>query len=335
MHDEYDEEMLDQISESVDLVEYASQQLELEKRGDDYYAHCPKHIDKTASLCFTRSTNKFFCFSCGRGGSIINYLQKYEGLTFDDAVSKAARLANMDLNCMCKSKTILFLKKLKKNGGEKTPCKHPILDYSEFAKYKKEPINEWLDEGIEQSVMDLFDIRIDSFGNRIVYPVYDEYGNLINIKGRTRYLDYKKMGIPKYLNYKKVICMDYFQGLNITIPYIKEKNEVIIFESIKSVMKAYGWGYRNCVSAEKHSLTDEQIEKLIKMRVNVVFAYDSDIDYMDRDVLKDISKLKMLTNVYVVKDRSGVLGGIDGKNAPVDLGKSIWEKLYQEKRLII
>lgn len=53
----------------------------------------------------------------------------------------------------------------------------------------------------------------------------------------------------------------------------------IIFESVKSVMKAYGWGYKNCVSAEKHTLTPEQIDLLIKLRVNVVLAYDSDVNY--------------------------------------------------------
>lgn len=331
---DYDDEMIERISESVDLVEYVSHDLELERKGDEYFAHCPKHTDNTASLSFTPATNKFYCFSCGRGGGIINYLRLYEGLSLDDAVNKAARLANMDLKCMCKSKTILFLKKMKRQKQEKQKFVHPILDYSEYAFYKKEPVQEWLDEGIQQDVLDLFDVRIDSFGNRIVYPVYDIDGNLINVKGRTRYLNYKSMGIPKYINYKPVGCMDYFQGLNVTLSDVKSKGEIIIFESIKSVMKAYGWGYTNCASAEKHTLTEEQIKLLLSLKVNVVFAYDSDISYRDRDVLDSVNRLKALTNVYVIEDRRGLLGGKDAKNAPVDLGKAIWEKLYNEKRRI-
>ena len=53
-------------------------------------------------------------------------------------------------------------------------------------------------------------------------------------------------------------------------------------------MKAYGWGFKNCVSAEKHTLTDEQIKLLVKLRVNVVFAYDSDVDYRKGATRDDI-----------------------------------------------
>ena len=89
---DYDDEMLQQINESVNLVEYASNSLELEKRGNDYFAHCPKHEDKTPSLSFSPETNSFYCFSCGRKGCIIGYLIEYEDLCFKDAVEKAATL---------------------------------------------------------------------------------------------------------------------------------------------------------------------------------------------------------------------------------------------------
>ena len=43
---------------------------------------------------------------------------------------------------------------------------------------------------------------------------YDVDGNLINIKGRTRYPNYKQLRLSKYMNYFKVGCMDYFQGFS-------------------------------------------------------------------------------------------------------------------------
>lgn len=332
----YDTEMLQQINENADLIGYVSQTLELEKRGKDYFAHCPKHIDETPSLSFTPEKNSYYCFSCGRSGGIIGYLMDYEDLSFGDAVAKAARLAQVDLSKMCHSDTIAFLKKLKSLCFKpKEQYKHEILDIKEYAKYKHEPIKEWLDEGISQEVMDLFGVRSDTYQNRIIYPVYDIDGNLINIKGRTRYANYKALKIPKYINYFSVGVMDYFQGLNITLPYIKESNEVIVFESVKSVMLAYGWGYKNCVSAEKHTLTKEQVDLLVKLKVNVVFAYDTDVDYKDNDVRKSIDKLRRLTNVYIIKDSNNLLGGKKSKNAPVDLGRSIWEELYENKKKVV
>jgi DNA primase len=182
--------------------------------------------------------------------------------------------------------------------------------------------------------MDLFGVMVDIRQNRIVYPVCDINGNLINIKGRTRYLDWKKLKIPKYINYFKVGVMDYFQGLNITLPYVEQKKEIIIFESIKSVMKAYGWGYKNCASAEKHTLTDEQVSLLVSLGVDIVLAYDSDVSYQNGDVRKSIDKLRRITNTYIIDDKR-LLGGADAKNAPVDLGKEIWEQLYQSRKKVV
>lgn len=327
----YDDEMLQEINASVDLLEYVSQSIEMEKRGRDYFGHCPLHVDNTPSFSITPSKNSYYCFSCGRSGGIIGYLMDYEHLRFDDAVDKAAKLGNMDLSKMCRSQTMTFLKKTKNLMREKEQVVHEVLSANELSKYSHEDVTEWIDEGILQEVMDLFEVRINDRDNRIVYPVYDINGNLINIKGRTRYKNYKELRIPKYINYYPIGTMDYFQGLNITLPFIKDQNEMIIFESVKSVMKAYGWGYKNCASAEKHTITDEQLKLLVRLRVNIVFAFDSDISYSDKDIKKTIDVLKRITNVYVIYDRKGLLGGKDAKNAPVDLSREIWEQLYFNK----
>lgn len=327
----YDDEMLQEINASVDLLEYVSQSIEMEKRGRDYFGHCPLHIDNTPSFSITPSKNSYYCFSCGRSGGIIGYLMDYEHLRFDDAVDKAAKLGNMDLSKMCRSQTMTFLKKTKNLMREKEQVVHEVLNANELNKYSHEDVTEWIDEGILQEVMDLFEVRINDRDNRIVYPVYDINGNLINIKGRTRYKNYKELRIPKYINYYPIGTMDYFQGLNVTLPFIKDQNEMIIFESVKSVMKAYGWGYKNCASAEKHTITDEQLKLLVRLRVNIVFAFDSDISYSDKDIKKTIDVLKRITNVYVIYDRKGLLGGKDAKNAPVDLSREIWEQLYFNK----
>lgn len=330
----YDDDMLQEINASVNLVEYASRTMELEKKGKDYFTRCPLHIDKTPSLSFNEEANSYYCFSCGKAGGMIGFLMDYEGMEFKDAVEKAARLADIDISKMCHSDTITFLKKVKKLFQKKQTVEHRVLNETELDKYDKEIAEEWISEGIRQDVMDLFGVRVDKKNNRIVYPVRDEKGQLINIKARTRIKEYKLLHIPKYINYYTIGVMDYFQSLDITKPYILEKGEVIIFESVKSVMKAYGWGYKNCVSAEKHTLTDEQLNILAKLKVDVVFAYDSDISYYSDEVWRNIKKLKNITNVYVIDDKEKLLGGKDAKNAPVDLTKEIWEELYSNKRKI-
>lgn len=334
---EYDNELINKISQSVDLLSYVERNFILQKKGNYYFTNCPFHIDKTPSLEFSPEHNSFHCFSCGKSGRIIKYLMLFENLNFDEAINKASKLAKIDLTNEPKSKTILFLRNWRNNKNKvmNNEIIRPILNYADFAVFKKEPVPEWLEEGISEEAMDFFDIRIDEKANRIVYPVFDGHNNFINVKGRTRYKNYKDLKLPKYINYKKIGQMDYLQCLEKTLPYIREKKEVIIFEGIKSVMKAYDYGFKNCVSAEKHSLTADQIILLIKLKVNIVFAYDSDVSYSSKQLIHDLSMLKHITNVFIIQDTENLLGGKTAKNAPVDLGKEVWLKLYNQKKKVV
>lgn len=331
---EYSDEVIEYINESVDLLEYASNGFDFEKRGKDYFTNCPLHSDVTPSLCITPSKNMFYCYSCGVGGSVIGWFMYIEHLSWEMAVKKGIELSNMDLSTMCYSPTVKLLKKIRKLRTKCVSTEHTILNNVEYEKYQKLPISEWLDEGIRQKEIDMFDIRIDEKSNRIVYPVRDLQGRLINIKGRTRFEDYKAMHLMKYINYFPVGTMDYLQGLDVTLPYVKENNEIILFESIKSVMKCFGWGYKNCASVEKHSVTDEQIRLLIRLKVNIVFAYDSDVSYRTKDIIESLTKLKRFTNVFIIEDKDRLLGGVEAKNSPADLGMQTFEKLYKKKRRV-
>lgn len=332
---EYDEDFILQINNNVNLLEYIQPRIQLKKRGKYYFGSCPLHVDKTPSFSVTPVQNRFYCFSCGKGGGIIQFLIHYEGWSYGEAVQKASNLAHMDLNKMCKSKTVNFLRQTKKIKTVSPPEPHLVLSTDEIEKYRKGEVTEWINEGISQKEIDIFNVRLDDRSNRIVYPVYDINSNLINIKGRTRNPNYEELHIPKYINYFKVGTQDYFQGLNITLPYILEKNEIIIFESIKSIMKLMKFGVNNSVSAETHYLTDEQIKLLIGLRVNIVLAYDSDVSYNHNKVQKNISKLKRFLNVFIIRDPQGLLGGAKAKNSPIDCGYDIWKQLYSNKSKII
>lgn len=329
--------MIQEISDNVNLVEYIGDSMDLKKKGKDYFGNCPLHVDKTPSFSINPEKNSFYCFSCGRGGGIIQYLAEYEHMSFDEAIEKASKLASIDLSTMCQSQTVKLNKKIRREKNNvKKKQEHVILDKSEYEKFRIGKVDEWLEEGIRQEEIDLFEIRLDDRSNRIVYPVYDIEGNLINIKGRTRFSNYKKLGICKYINYYPVGVVDYFQGLNITGQYIKKSREIKIFESLKSVMKLFGNEIKDSASAEKHVLSLEQITWIIKSDIeNVVFCYDSDVTYKEKAVQKDINTLKRFVNVYLIKDKDNLLGGIEGKNSPIDLGIDVWNRLYSQKQKVL
>lgn len=329
----YDEDMIQAISDNVDLLEYIENSIELHRRGKDYFGNCPLHKDLTPSFSVTPDKNSFYCFSCGLGGGIVQFISSYENMSFDKAIEKASRLANIDLKSMCQSQTVKHNKELRKrNSSDLKKIERRILNKSEYDKYRIGSVDEWLEEGIREEEILLYEIRLDDRSNRIVYPVYDIKGNLINIKGRTRFKDYSKMGISKYINYSPVGVVDYLQGWNVAENHIKEKDEMIIFEGIKSSMKLWGYGIKNSVSAEKHDLTPEQIKIIISSGVsNVVLAYDSDVTYKEKSVQKNINILKRFVNLYLIQNKDGVLGEKTDKNSPIDLGIDKWDFLYCHK----
>ena len=313
------------------MLEYASKTVDFKQKGKNFIAHCPKHIDKTPSLTINVEDNYFFCFSCKHGGNLLEWLIYMEGLKFPQAVEKVSKLSGIAMHEYKISETVAFYKQLAKlQEQKKPPIVRPVLDKATLAKYELSPPQEWVDEGIDPEIMKRYDIRLDKHYNRIIYPVYDKYFNLIGIKGRTRYENYKDLGIQKYQNYNSIGTTDFFCGMKNNIDNITRKNEVIIFEGIKSGMKAEAWGYDNWVACETSCLNKEQVKILIELGVKeVVIAFDSDVEL--KQIRERIRLLRRFTNVYCVIDKKRLLGDKSLKLSPVDKGKEVWEQLYKER----
>jgi DNA primase len=334
---DYNREALDEMCSKVNLLEYAENTMEFKRNGNDsFVTHCTLHEDKTPSLSICPSKNMFHCFSCGKGGNIINWLMTFENMSFNDAVDKVGNLTGIDVKHLkqCNSmKTFKEIKRITQNS-KKISIQRKILNNDEIEKYKDEIPQEWVDEGINPQVMKKFNIRIDEKANRIVYPVYDNELNLIGIKGRTRYENYKLLGIPKYSNYYKIGTTDYFEGMKVTYEKISQTKKCFIFEGLKSVMKAYGWGYENSIAAETSCLNEEQVKLLIKLKIKeVTICFDSDVGIKKIKDCTDI--LRKFCNVYVVTDRRFIRDRLLGeKESPVDRGREVFETLLSERRKI-
>lgn len=326
----YSQEALEEMAEKIDLVEYAANTVDFVKHsGENHFAVCCFHPEKTASLAVK---NDFFhCFGCGRSGNIYKWIQWTENLTFDQAVNKVADITNSDIKNYIESETVAFYKLLKRlnNPVHKAVIKRQLLDIERDyrQKFLDEVPQEWVDEGISVNEIKKYEIRIDPLSNRIVYPVLDAEYNCIGVKGRTRFEDYKALKIMKYMNYNKIGILDFFTFAKQAEPFIKQQNEVIIVEGIKSVMKLDQYGFHNVVSAETSVLNEYQIELLIRMQVkNVVIAFDKDVSM--KKIIECTKLLKKFTNVWVVYDKWKLL---DKKDSPPDKGKDTWEILYERR----
>lgn len=90
-------EQLQQITNSVDIVDVIDQFVTLKKRGKNYFGFCPFHDERTPSFSVSQEKQLFKCFSCGRGGNVFSFFMDKDGLTFMQAVQKVIELANLPI----------------------------------------------------------------------------------------------------------------------------------------------------------------------------------------------------------------------------------------------
>lgn len=323
---EYSEEFLQEIIEKVDLVDYVSKNLELVKKGRDYFSMCPFHEEDTGSLSVSPSKNMWYCFGCYRGGNIINFVQEYQKLSFVGAVEYLSSYTGLEQGeTKPTPETIKFLKQFNKKKKQEK-IKHIILPDNVMDKYSKEPILEWIWEGIDPNVMDKYQVRYDKNSNRIVFPIWDNDGNIINVKGRILFDNYADLGMSKYIYYYELGCNDFLYPLHFKRKIIRETGEVKVFEGSKSVYKCEGHGILDCLSLETSNINEYQIRQLLELHCDIVFCWDKGVNI---EKLKDkIRVLTKFTNVYLVLDNRGLL---KDKDSPIDKGLEIFQELYRCK----
>ena len=117
------------------------------------------------------------------------------------------------------------MKSLKPKVKKKDISERKILPNNFMDKFQKIPITLWQEEGISQEVMDFYQVRFDPLKEAIVFPVWDNDGKIINVKGRNVGKHWKEMGLPKYYHMFKLGTIDYLWGLNFKRDIIKEKKE--------------------------------------------------------------------------------------------------------------
>lgn len=334
----YSEEKLNEIADKVDIVELIGQTELLHRKGGNYFVCCPFHNgDDTPSLCINPKMNKWHCFGCGAGSSVYDWICLKYNKTFPEAFEYICNLVGENPEQFIESESIQLLKQLKKKKNTKQNNLVNVRKFLDFTddyinKYDDELPQEWLEEDMTPEALKTYNIRIDHNANRIVYPVYDASGNFIGVKGRTRISAYKELGLPKYMNYYKVGEVDYFQGLQQALPEIRNKKSVIIFEGIKSCIKAWGWGIKNTISSETSKLSEGQVKLLIKLGIpEIVIAWDSDKKISSIVGDPKIQTLKHFSQISIITDTKKIL---DDKMAPVDKGEEIFRILLNERRKI-
>lgn len=319
---------LEQLIQSIDIVEFISRFADLELKGGEWWCLSPFTEEKTPSFSVRREEGKFYDFSSGIGGNVLTFVKYYYKVSAPKAVEILKEYAGFDGEITEPKKKLdasLVCKKFAKPTvpSHKTSIATELPD-DYMDKYQRDmsKLKVWMDEGISKEVLDEFQVRYDSFSNRIVYPIRNLEGKIVNVGGRTLDSDWKEKKLKKYCYFFSWGTISTIYGLAENMKSIKDKKEVILFEGCKSVLLAKTWGIDNAGAILTSHLSANQMNLLVKLGCRVVFALDNEVDVRaDRN----IARLKRFCNVSFIKDMYGILSE---KDSPVDKGEEVFRQLY-------
>ena len=296
---------LEQLRNACPLEEIARTYVDLKRRGRTYVCNCPFHSEKTPSFTVFPDTQSFYCFGCGAGGDVITFIQQIENLDFMDAVKLLAQNSGMtvpeqgaDEKQSRMRKRILAVNRAAANfyyrmltGSDKRGLQYFIQRHLTTTTIKKYGLGfapeTWdalsrylLQQGFTEEELLLADVSrrsrrgtlIDTFRNRVIFPIVDLRGNVIGFGGRV--LDDSQ---PKYLNTAQTPAFD--KGKNLfSLQFAKNSvtTTLILAEGYMDVIAVHQAGFENVVATLGTAITPDQARKISQYAKTVIIAYDSD-----------------------------------------------------------
>ena len=300
-----DNNLINEIKNSVDIVDVISSYIPLTAKGKNYFGVCPFHDDHSPSMSVSKEKQIYTCFSCGATGNVIKFIEDYENISFLEAVKKIADKSGIEVNIKGKSDYNKYqdlydiynlAQKFYQNNINSSKGKK-AKDYLHSRSISDEIIKEFgiglslsdrdiltnmlknkydeetlLKSGlINEGEYDLYDI----YHNRIMFPLFSLNGQVIGYNGRV----YNGEKENKYINSKETPI---FKKRELLYNYHRAKDEcrikkkVYIVEGPMDVIRCYTVGVKNVVAALGTAFGHEQAMLIRKLNCEVILMYDGD-----------------------------------------------------------
>lgn len=293
---------LQEIRNSVDIVDVVSSYLNLTAHGKNYFGVCPFHDDHSPSMCVSKEKQIYTCFVCGATGNVFQFIKEYENISFAEAVKKVATIGGIEVKIdemkPLKKESILYdiynltnkLYQLNLNTTKGITAK----EYLKNRGINDETIKEFgiglslikgnIYEALVKKGFDNKDILksglatengYDLYRNRIMFPLWDLNGKVVGFSGRI----FNGEDAPKYINSRETeifkkgeLLYNYHRARN----ECRRKNEVIIMEGFMDVISAYTHGITNVVAAMGTAITSSNAHLISRMAKNIILCFDGD-----------------------------------------------------------
>ncbi|MBG8553545.1 DNA primase [Hymenobacter guriensis] len=90
-------ETVDQIIHHADIVEVVGDFVSLKRKGQNMWACCPFHHEKSPSFSVAPAKGLYKCFGCGKAGGVVQFIMDIEGTSYVEALKYLAKKYGIDV----------------------------------------------------------------------------------------------------------------------------------------------------------------------------------------------------------------------------------------------
>src|SRR5437762_4998394 len=87
----------EKVKQQADIVRVLGEYVRLKKTGKDFSGLCPFHQEKTPSFTVSPIKQIFYCFGCGKGGDVYNFVMEMEKCEFPEAARLVAEKCGISI----------------------------------------------------------------------------------------------------------------------------------------------------------------------------------------------------------------------------------------------
>lgn len=309
----YPRELVETIKDRSDIVDVIGTYVVLKRAGTRYNGLCPFHSERTPSFTVFPENQSFFCFGCEAGGDAFTFIMRAENLDYKGAIEFLAKRSGIDLPAASRDghaqpegtsrkrvfemnliaarfwRDCLFDPAMGKRAMdyllEKRGLPLSIIrrfgigyapnDFGALTALLRR--NGFTDREMKDAflcgISQKNDRAYDMFRDRVMFPVFDNAGNVIAFSGR----DVSGEDSRKYVNSSDTPVFQKRRNL-FALNFAKNScsEQLILCEGNIDVVSLHAAGFENAVASLGTALTDEQARILTKYTKQVILAYDAD-----------------------------------------------------------
>ncbi len=332
-------ETIDRIRDAADIVDVVGDYVQLKRKGQNWFGLCPFHQETAPSFSVNQKKQIFYCFGCGKGGGVFNFIMEVDKLDFVEAVQRLGQKVGIPVELtghddprqkatvqqifeLYERATELYQKNLNSSTGDKVCAYLTERGISEATRalFKIGYVPEQWEQLTKQIKGQGFSRQAvtrsglfmegekgiyDRFRGRIMFPIANRSGRTVALAGRVFETDdaAKYMNSPETPIYHK---SEVLYGLHLTRDFIRDNETVIIVEGYLDLIQLYQAGIKEVVAISGTALTDSHARELRKLTTAIYLAYDGDKAGIQAAVRGGYTLLRNGLNPKVVELPAGV-----------------------------